>query len=61
MQDLLAVSNEIVLALDQDATAKAFEYQKEFSIYGNFRVAQLEQDLKYESEERIWDIIQSAS
>lgn len=61
VQDLLAVSNEIVLALDQDATAKAFEYQKEFSIYGNFRVAQLEQDLKYESEERIWDIIQSAS
>lgn len=51
---------DIIIALDKDATEKAFNYQRKFGIYGNFKVAILENDLKYEDDDRINEIITKA-
>lgn len=60
LDEILKVSTNIILALDRDATTKSFKYAKEFGLYGNFKIAVLEKDLKYESDERIKQIIEEA-
>ena len=60
LDEIFAASPHLVLALDNDATFKAFDYQKDFGIYGNFKVAVLGQDLKYEEDAQIKTIVESA-
>ena len=62
LDDIMEVSkfnDNIVLALDRDATEKAFAYQRKFKyIAPHMRVVALQRDLKYETDARIMELIQ---
>lgn len=60
LDQLMEVSKSIVLALDEDATLKSFEYQKQYNLYCDFKVAVLDRDLKYEDDAKIKEIVESA-
>jgi len=62
-RELLAHSLDrtLVLALDKDATDKALKFKKKFRLFGDFKVAILERDLKYCSDEEIRARIEGAS
>lgn len=60
LDEIVSVSKIVVLALDNDATEKAIGYQKKFGLQAEIKVAMLEKDLKYESDERIAYIIKQA-
>lgn len=50
--------NEIILALDKDATDKAHNFIKEWGlILGNFRAVPLSKDMKFSTDEEIKEII----
>jgi hypothetical protein len=54
LMDILMVTDNIILALDKDATEKAYAFQKKFSfIAPHMQVMPLEVDLKYETYEKI--------
>lgn len=47
LKEILSVAgDEIVLCLDKDATQKAYNYSRQFAVYGNFRTIPLSKDLK---------------
>ena len=57
LREAFRVSNSVVLALDRDASSKALAFQRKFRVMWNFRVALLSNDLKYESDDRIKEIV----
>ena len=62
-ESLLSISStraEIILALDKDATNKAFGYQKKYGLYAPIKVAVLERDLKVCDDEEILERISKA-
>lgn len=51
-------TGEVILALDRDASAKALDFKRRFNLLcPNFRVVLLSMDLKYETPERIRELI----
>lgn len=52
--------SKIVIALDKDATLKAFMFQKQFGLYGNLKVAVLDRDLKWCDDSEIKERIEGA-
>lgn len=61
LMDLMKVSENIVLVLDRDATTKAEKFAKRFSfLCPGFVHIPITRDLKYESPERIKEIIAPA-
>lgn len=59
--DLLAVSDNVVLCLDRDATTKAEKFVKRYQfICPNIVHVPLQQDLKYENKDQIKAIIEPA-
>jgi len=61
LMDLMTVSENIVLCLDRDATAKAEKFARRFSfVCPNFIHIPLQRDLKYENEESIRAILNPA-
>lgn len=55
LENILEVYDGIVLALDQDATAKAVEYEKRFSPFCHIYILSLERDLKNLTEDELKD------
>lgn len=56
--DLMKVSQNIVLCLDRDATAKAEKFAKRFAfICPGLVHVPLQRDLKYETDQQIKEII----
>jgi hypothetical protein len=60
LEPCLETGRYIVIALDPDATMKAFKFQKQFGLLGDIRVAVLDRDFKYESDERIKELVYAA-
>lgn len=57
--EILGVSEDGRLALDRDATTKAIKFIKEYRLLApNFKPVLLSKDLKYESDERIIQLIE---
>lgn len=52
--EILKYSDNVVIALDKDATKKALEYKQKYRfICPNIQVAVLDKDLKYEPDDEI--------
>lgn len=53
MEEILSQSDNVILALDKDATLKAHDYAKQFAMYGNFRAIALSKDIKDMTKEEL--------
>lgn len=61
LADLMKVSENLVLVLDRDATTKAEKFAKRYSfLCPGFVHIPITRDLKYESPEKIKDILAPA-
>ena len=55
--EISSVSNDVFLALDKDATAKAIEYATKFRYAFNAKVVALTRDIKDQTEEELKELI----
>lgn len=59
LEDILKVGKSGILALDKDAYGKSIGLLKRYSLFlGNFRPVLLSKDLKYETDERIKQVLE---
>lgn len=53
LTEIVATSDNVVISLDRDATQKAYEYSRQFALFGNFRTVPLSKDVKNMNKEEL--------
>ena len=53
LSEIVALTTNITICLDRDATEKAHKYTEQFAVYGNFRTVPLSKDVKDMTDEEL--------